>query len=100
MGKKFLSQNGLTRLVNKFLETFSKVEHTHTKSQITDLPLIPTKVSDLVNDSGFTKTVVDSSLSPSSTNPVQNKVVFSAIDEKIGTNAIATIEEAKTYIGI
>ena len=27
--------------------------HTHTKSQITDFPIIPTKTSQLTNDSGF-----------------------------------------------
>lgn len=31
----------------------ANVSHTHTKSQITDFPTIPTKVSDLTNDSGF-----------------------------------------------
>lgn len=29
------------------------LNHTHTKSQITDFPAIPTKTSDLTNDSGF-----------------------------------------------
>jgi hypothetical protein len=31
----------------------SDTGHTHTKSEITDLPTIPTKTSDLTNDSGF-----------------------------------------------
>ena len=31
----------------------SNVGHTHTKSEITDFPTIPTKTSDLTNDSGF-----------------------------------------------
>lgn len=35
------------------------VSHTHTKSQITDFPTIPTKVSDLTNDSGYITTETD-----------------------------------------
>lgn len=38
--------------------------HTHTKSQITDFPIIPSKTSDLTNDSNF----VTSSSVPSATN--------------------------------
>ena len=33
----------------------------HTKSQITDFPTIPTKTSDLTNDSGFISSEIDSS---------------------------------------
>jgi len=33
--------------------TFTPSAHTHTKSDITDFPTIPTKTSDLTNDSGF-----------------------------------------------
>lgn len=36
----------------------ANVSHTHTKSQITDFPNIPTKTSELTNDSGFTKTKI------------------------------------------
>lgn len=32
---------------------YSAVTHTHTKSEITDFPTIPTKTSELVNDSGY-----------------------------------------------
>ena len=114
MQKEFLGKNGLVRFLAKLFETFSEVGHTHSKSDIRDFPTIPTKTSQLTNDSGFkttdnnttytltksgsvitltgtdgssmsvddsdTKITVDSTLSSSSTNPVQNKVINSAIE--------------------
>lgn len=47
-------------------------------AQILNKPSIPSKTSDLTNDSGFINTV-DDALSSTSTNPVQNKVVNTAI---------------------
>ena len=113
MEKKFLSSTGLAKFLEKLYEVFSQVGHTHTKSQITDFPTIPTNVSQLTNDSGYittdndttytltrdgssivltgtdgtTQTVedldtiisVDSELSAESENPVQNKVINTAI---------------------
>lgn len=120
MEKKYLSSTGLERVVQRISDLFAKVGHTHTKSQITDFPTIPTKTSQLTNDSGFKTTdnnttytlakdgvnivltgtdgsvqsvvdsdttiTVDSSLSSSSTNPVQNKVVNSALSGKVPTS--------------
>lgn len=120
MEKKYLSSTGLERVVQKISDLFAKVGHTHTKSQITDFPTIPTKTSQLTNDSGFKTTdnnttytlakdganivltgtdgsvqsvidsdttiTVDSSLSSSSTNPVQNKAVNSALSGKVPTS--------------
>ena len=53
MEKKFLGSTGLAKFLENLYNVFSKVGHTHTKSQITDFPTIPTKVSQLTNDSGF-----------------------------------------------
>ena len=39
--------------VNTLLNDKANSSHTHTKSQITDFPTIPSKTSDLTNDSGF-----------------------------------------------
>ena len=39
--------------VDTLLNGKSDTSHTHTKSQITDFPTIPSKTSDLTNDSGF-----------------------------------------------
>lgn len=74
--------------LNEALSGKAAANHNHTKSQITDFPLIPTKTSQLENDSGFikegsgTQITVDSALSATSTNPVQNKVVKAALDGK------------------
>jgi hypothetical protein len=58
-----LNNGGLTRVlnyiktwVNGLLSSKSDTSHTHTKSQITDFPSIPSKTSDLTNDSGFLTT--------------------------------------------
>ena len=39
--------------VDTLLTSKADTSHTHTKSQITDFPTIPTKTSDLTNDSNF-----------------------------------------------
>ena len=100
--------------------------HTHTKADITDFPAIPSKTSDLINDSGFITSVpvasstvsgtvkvgtgltitngvlsadaqkidVDSALSSTSTNPVQNKVINTALVGKQDTiSDLDTIRE-------
>lgn len=41
------------KLVKDSLDTKAESTHNHTKSQITDFPSIPTKTSDLTNDSNF-----------------------------------------------
>lgn len=55
-----LNNGGLTRVlnyiktwVNGLLSGKSDTSHTHTKSQITDFPSIPSKTSQLTNDSGY-----------------------------------------------
>ena len=48
-----MGSTGLAKFLENLYNVFSKVGHTHTKSQITDFPTIPTKVSQLTNDSGF-----------------------------------------------
>ena len=53
MEKKYLGSTGLAKFLENLYNVFSQVGHTHTKSQITDFPTIPTKVSQLDNDIGF-----------------------------------------------
>ena len=65
--KNFLDLHGLSIFLQKLKGLFANISHTHTKSQITDL-------------------TVDSSLSSSSVNPVQNKVVNSALSNKVSTS--------------
>lgn len=68
-----MDDNGLLYFWQKIKNTFAK---------ITD---IPTKTSDLTNDSGFISTV-DSALSSTSENPVQNKVINGALSSKANGN--------------
>ena len=117
MNIDYMGKNSLAHLIEKIYGVFAQIGHSHSKSDIRDFPEIPTKTSDLVNDSGFkttdnnttytltkdgetivltgsdgsamsvedsdTKITVDSVLSVSSTNPVQNKVVNTALNEKV-----------------
>lgn len=60
MNKKIIIKKGndmVTLLDEEYIENAldekSDSNHTHTKSEITDLPTIPSKTSDLTNDSGF-----------------------------------------------
>ena len=41
------------KLTKLSIDNKANINHTHTKSQITDFPAIPSKTSDLQNDSGF-----------------------------------------------
>ena len=59
-GTDYLNKSGLFEIwaniknyITAQLLGKSNTEHTHTKSEITDFPTIPTKTSDLTNDSGF-----------------------------------------------
>lgn len=60
---KFLDSNGLTTLWAQAKAKFALISHTHTVSQISDY-------------------VVDSALSDTSTNPVQNKAVMQSLSSK------------------
>ena len=53
MSNNYIGKNSLTRFLEKLYETFSKKGHAHSKADILDFPTIPTKVSQLDNDSGF-----------------------------------------------
>jgi len=73
---KYLDNNGL-------LYFWQKIKALVTGS-------VPTKTSQLTNDSGYITsadvpdaTTIDSALSSTSTNPVQNKVINSALDNKV-----------------
>lgn len=65
--KKYLSESGLIKLADLIKAKFAKVVHTHTKLDITDLE-------------------VDTTLSSTSENPVQNNVLkmeFDAINNEL-----------------
>lgn len=106
----FVDLSGLSRFKDKLEAVFSKVGHTHTISQVTNLQstlngkaasshshgaasasaagfMSATDKAKLDGiATGANKTVVDSALSSTSTNPVQNKVVKSALDGKASTS--------------
>ena len=66
-------------------------------------PTIPTKTSDLTNDSGFltSHNPIDSSLSSTSTNAVQNKVINTALNGKANSSHTHHIDDLYTkYLGI
>lgn len=46
----------LSYFLGKIKSIFADINHTHTKSEITDFPTIPTKTSQLTNDSGYKTT--------------------------------------------
>ena len=48
-------------------------------------------------DTGANKTIVDSTLSNSSTNPVENNVVKSALDTKANINSLSTVATSGSY---
>ena len=37
MGLEFLSENGLPHLLEKFMQAYAKISHTHTAKDVTDL---------------------------------------------------------------
>lgn len=84
-----IQKNGTT------VNTFTANSATDVTANIT----VPTKVSELTNDSGFTKVTVDSALSSTSTNPVQNKVIKAALDGKANTHGHPYLPDTTTYAG-
>ena len=85
--------------VKSALDGKANSTHNHTKSQITDFPTIPSKTSDLNNDSGFltSHNPIDSSLSTTSTNAVQNKVINTALSGKSDTGHTHTKSEITDF---
>lgn len=61
---KFADLGSIQQLVKEMLDRFPLKGHTHTKSEITDY-------------------VVDNSIDENSENPVQNKVVHAALEERV-----------------
>lgn len=98
-------KNGTTEKIWEELTKKADLTHTHTKSQITDFPTsLPadggnsdtvnnhTIESDVPKNAKFTDTVitVDTELSSTSVNPVQNKVVKNELDNKANKSDIPT----------
>ena len=85
------------KLVKDPIDTKANFTHTHTVSQVTDFPNIPSKVSDLTNDSGF----ITSSSLPTKTSDLNNDSGFitsSSLPTKLSdlTNDSDFIETSST----
>lgn len=84
MAKYYLDDAGVQTLVDETKEYVSGAVSEHANDSTAHLTSTEkTKLGNI--EDGANKTVVDSSLSSSSTNPVQNKVVNSALAEKVPT---------------
>lgn len=105
---EILNKTGLSRLIENIFNTFSKIGHTHTVSQITNFPKIPTKTSELTNDSGFKTTDNNTtySISKSGSSVVltgsdksSTSVSFSASDVGADVSGAAStaLNNAKSY---
>ena len=78
----YVGKEAAKRIVSKAKEKFSPILHKHTKSDITDL-------------------IIDSELSSTSTNPIQNKAVYTAIDAiDANINDIQDQVDAKSTVKI
>ena len=74
---EFLDESGLQYVINKFVTFFAKITHTHKLSEISDY-------------------TVDNSLSSTSTNPVQNKIItveINRINETLSGTAYIDVED-------
>lgn len=103
---KYLDENGVSKLWTKIktlLKGKANTNHTHSASQVSGLASVATSGSynDLSNKPTIPASVtVDSALSSTSTNPVQNKVINSALSGKADTghkhmmNTISGLESA------
>ena len=85
------------KLVKDTIDTKANATHTHTVSQVTDFPSIPSKVSDLTNDSGF----ITSSSLPTKVSDLNNDSGFitsSSLPTKLSdlTNDSNFIETSNT----
>lgn len=103
---KYLDENGVSKLwtkIKNLLNGKANTNHTHSASQVSGLASVATSGSynDLSNKPTIpTAVTVDSALSSTSTNPVQNKVINSALSGKADTghkhmmNTISGLESA------
>lgn len=51
--KKVKLASIIAKIKTAFNSVYAAIKHTHTKSEITDFPTIPSKTSELTNDSGY-----------------------------------------------
>lgn len=81
MAKKYLDSDGLLYVWQKITNTFVKKDGSKVLSDNNYTTAEKNKLSGI--EAGATKTTIDTALSSSSTNPVQNKVVNTALGTKV-----------------
>lgn len=81
MAKKYLDSDGLLYVWQKITNTFVKKDGSKVLSDNNYTTTEKNKLSGI--EAGATKTTIDSALSTTSTNPVQNKVVNTALGNKV-----------------
>lgn len=93
--------NNATLIIQKNGTTV-KTFTANASSNVTANIVVPTKTSELTNDSGFltTHNPVDSDLSSISTNAVQNKVVNTALNAKANVSDVVHNSGAETISGV
>ena len=94
---KGLSTNDFTNTYKSNVDANTSARHTHSNKETLDATTAPftTELKSKLDgiSSGANKITVDSALSSSSTNPVQNKVVKAALDGKQNTMTAITDDE-------
>jgi hypothetical protein len=94
---KGLSTNDFTNTYKSNVDANTSARHTHSNKETLDATTAPftTELKSKLDgiSSGANKITVDSALSSSSTNPVQNKVVKAALDGKQSTMTAITDDE-------
>lgn len=94
---KGLSTNDFTNTYKSNVDANTSARHTHSNKETLDAITAPftTELKNKLDgiSSGANKTTVDSALSSSSTNPVQNKVIKAALDGKQATMTAITDDE-------
>ena len=96
-----LQMGGYTKSeVDTLLNDKSDTGHTHTKSEITDFPTLSTVATsgdydDLSNKP--TIPIVDSALSSTSTNALQNKVINTELSKKANTSHTHTVSDVTDF---
>lgn len=90
MSKKYLDTVGLNKLVANILSKFAAKNHSHSNATTNSAGFMSS--SDKVKldgvAAGANKTIVDSSLNGTSTNPIQNKAVKTALDGKAASSHV------------
>lgn len=88
------------KLTKLSIDDKADINHTHTKNQITDFPTIPSKTSDLQNDSGFiTSSAISNMVTTSDiANDLNTTTSGKVLDARQGKVLNDLIGQAITYI--